>query len=265
MFRIDRRFVKLTASGVRKANSEEKREVDAEGEVPEAATSAELPEIPSYNDVYMQYETEAEAQAQEILTDAKTKAAQLIEDAQDEIEEQRQRAYDEGHAEGFSKGDLEGRQIHDDKLNEQLRENEDALKRVLDEIARERENTLATLEEEITTLSLEIVKKIINPAEEELNNVFTSLIKNALRQMPTDGKFIIRVAPNEYEKYFSSGSAAIELDSGTIVTATILRDVALEDGDCVIDTEDVTVNAGLPSQFNYVKLAFERANQYEPD
>ena len=260
MFRIDRRFVKLTAAKVNKQKAE-KQEVGAEGEDPEAATSAEVAQVPSYNDVYMQYQSEAESKAQEILDSANEKAAQILEAAQDELEEERKRAHDEG----FAEGEAEGKKIYETKLEEELREHEESLKNVLDEIARERENTFTQLEEEMVNLSLEIVKKIINPAEEELNNVYTSLIKNALRQMPTDGKFIIRVSPSEYEKYFSSGSAVIELDSGTTVTATMLRDVSLESGDCVIDTDDVTINAGLESQYKYVKLAFERANQYEPD
>ena len=111
----------------------------------------------------------------------------------------------------------------------------------------------------------EIVRKIINPPAEELDDVFISLIKNALRQMSTDGKIVIRVGAAEYERFFSSGAAEIELDSGITVKATVLRDVSLNDGDCIIDTDDVTINAGIDSQLQYVKIAFERANQYEPD
>ena len=115
------------------------------------------------------------------------------------------------------------------------------------------------------------VTKIVGLAVEatgpssKIGDIFTPLIKNALRQMSTDGKIIIRVGPTEYERFFSSGAAVIELDSGVTVTATILRDLALEEGDCIIDTEDVTVNAGIASQLNFVKISFERANQYEPD
>jgi len=261
LFRIDRRFVKLTASKANKLGAEKKREVGAEGEDPEAATFEKAAEVPSYNDVYTQYQSEAEAEVQEILDEANEKAAQIIEDAQNEIEQERKRAYDEGYAEG----ERDGKQLYETKLDEQLHNNEESLKNVLDEIARERENSFNELENDIVDLSLDIVRKIINPAQEELDNVYTSLIKNALRQIPTDGKFIIRVAPSEYDKYFSTGSAVLELDSGTTVTATMLRDVSLETGDCVIDTEDVTINAGLESQYKYVKLAFERANQYEPD
>ena len=89
--------------------------------------------------------------------------------------------------------------------------------------------------------------------------MFTSLIKNALRQVSTDGKIVIRVGPVEYERFFSSGSAVIELGSGVAVTASVLRDVTLEEGDCIIDTDDMTVNAGLESQLKYVELAFKEA------
>jgi len=98
-----------------------------------------------------------------------------------------------------------------------------------------------------------------------LGDVFTSLIKNALRQMPTEGRIIIRVGAAEYERFFSSGAAEIELDSGVVVKASVLRDVALNNGDCIIDTDDVTINAGLESQLQFVEIAFERATQYEPE
>ena len=83
--------------------------------------------------------------------------------------------------------------------------------------------------------------------------------------MSTDGKIVLRVGATEYERFFSLGATEIELDSGAIVKAAVLRDVSLSDGDLIIDTDDVTINAGIDSQLQYVELAFERANQYEPD
>jgi len=83
--------------------------------------------------------------------------------------------------------------------------------------------------------------------------------------MPTEGKIVLRVGSKEYERFFSSGAATLELDSGITVNASVIRDVSLNEGDLIIDTDDVTVNAGLDSQLQYVQIAFERANQYEPD
>jgi len=257
LFRIDRRLVNVSGIKFKKFDADDKSEVVAEGEVPDAATSAEA----MFNDYLSAAEREIQEQKDEILAKARDQAAQIILEARDDAEEERKRAWQEG----FEDGSDEGKRNYDEKIAEKIRADDETLKRVLDEIYEERERTYNEMEEEVTNLSIEIVRKIINPAEDALENVFTSLIKNALRQMSTDGKIVIRVGAAEYERFFSSGAAEIELDSGVTVKAAVLRDVSLNEGDCIIDTDDVTINAGLDSQLQYVKIAFERANQYEPD
>lgn len=256
-------------------------EVDAEGEIPDAETSAEayaetVPEPITEEEAIVNAEaiaknkvdeyltaarSETESKIEGILENARIEADNIISKARDEVDEERERA----KKEGFEEGAEEGRRSYDDKIAEKTREQDEELKRVLDEVYQDRERVYAELEGEVVELAVDIVRKIINPAEEALGDVFLSLIKNALRQMSTDNKVVIRVGPEEYERFFSSGAATIELDSGVTVKASVLRDVSLQEGDCIIDTDDVTVNAGVESQLQYVKLAFERANQYEPD
>ena len=257
MFRIDRRLVNLGSMKVNRFDAEEIPEVDAEGEVPDAAASAEA----VVNEYLTTARNETEAKINEILENARNEAEKIIMDARDEAEEEKKRAWQEG----FDEGSKEGKLSYDEKITEKIRKDDETLKRVLDEIYDERERTYKELEDETVGLAIEIVRKIINPAEEALGDIFTSLIKNALRQMSTDGKIVIRVGAAEYERFFSSGAAVIELDSGITVKASVIRDVSLNEGDLIIDTDDVTVNAGIESQLQYVKLAFERANQYEPD
>ena len=259
MFRIERRLVNLSGKKTTKPidDDDDITEVAAEDEIPDAAASAEA----MANEYISAARGEAEVEMEEILDEAREQAAKIIFKAREDAEEEHKRAWQEGYQEGSE----EGRRSYDEQTTEKIRQDDEALKRVLDEIYDERERTYAEMEEEVINLSLEIVRKIINPAEEALGDVYTSLIKNALRQMSTDGKIVIRCGPAEYERFFSSGAAEIELDSGAIVKATVLKDVSLNEGDCIIDTDDVTINAGVDSQLQFVKLAFERANQYEPD
>ena len=268
MFRIDRRLVNVKELKVDKfddmVDTDESPEVDAEGEPPDAAASAEA----AVNEYLSAARSETEAKISEaeekikvLIENARDEAAQILLEARDDAEEERQK----GYREGFDQGAEEGKRSFDEQLAEKIQEDDEALKRVLDEIYEERERTYKELEGETTNLALEIVRKIINPPDESLGDIFTPLIKNALRQMSSDGKIVLRVGPIEYERFFSSGAADIELDSGVTVKAAVLRDVTLNEGDLIIDTEDVTVNAGIDSQLQYVKLAFERANQYEPD
>jgi len=259
LFRIDRKNVNVSRVKFKNFDDEDGvSEVDAEDEdIPDAATSAEI----MVNDYLRAARSETETKMEQILENAREQAAQIILDARDEAEEERQR----GFREGFEEGSEEGRRIYEEKTEAKIREDDETLKRLLDEMYEERERTYNALEGEVTNLAIEIVRKIINPAQDEIDNVYMSLIKNALRQMPNEGKVVLRVGAKEYQRFFSSGAAKIELDSGATVTASVLRDVSLTDGDCIIDTDDVTINAGINSQLQYVKLAFERANQYEPE
>lgn len=320
MFRIDRRFVKLTGTRVAARTAfEDKKEAGAGGESPEkdAAASDEIIaallastdvhaaaeaaaaaafeadgdigdsdeadtdtdadtesddifDDPAENEaedrarLYMvQAEKAIEEREEKIITEAHAQAAKIIEDAEHDAKEIRERAREEGYAEGFEegkqKGEEEGRHAFDDELAEKLAQDTQELKNVLDEVARERARLESEQEADTVALALEIVKKIIKPAEEELGTVFSSLIKNAFRQLPSEGKFVIRVAQSEYDRFFPSGVGEIELDSGAKVTATVLRDAALEEGDLIIDADEVTVNAGIDSQLKYVQLAFEEA------
>jgi len=198
---------------------------------------------------------------EQLLNEAREHGARIILEAREELEEERKR----GFKEGFEEGSVEGKRTYDEKLKDKIREDDKALKHVLNEIYREQELMRGEMEEEVVNLALDIVKKIINPTQEAISDIFLLLIKNALRQTPVDGKIVIRVGPVEYERFFSSGAATIELDSGITVNASVIRDISLNEGDCIIDTDDVTINAGIESQLQFVKLAFERANQYEPD
>jgi len=209
--------------------------------------------------------SKAERLAETIVNDAKTKAELIVIDARNEAstlllsmreqaEEERIRAWQEGFADGSEKG----RHSFDERLAERLRADSESLKRVLDELYDERARTYDGLEEGARALVLEIVRKVINPAEEELGTVFESLVKNALSQLSPDKKVVIRVSPAEYERFFASGNASFKLDSGATVTASVLRDPALGAGDCIMDTEEATINAGLESQLKYIKLAFDQ-------
>jgi len=263
LFRIDRRFVNVSGVKFNKLDADDEiPEVGAEGEIPDAATSVDA--AYSVDDAIKEYlettKSETETKIEAILDNAREQAAIIVQEAKDEAEAELKRGWEKG----FDEGSQEGKRKYEEMTEAKIREDDEALKRVLDELYEERERTYKGLEEEATTLAVEVVRKIINPAEEELENVYISLIKNALRQMSTDDKIVLRVSPNEYERFFSSGAATIELDSGATVKAAVLRDVSLDNGDLIIDTENVTINAGIESQLKYVQLAFERANQYEP-
>ena len=242
-------------------------------------STAEAESKAKAHELIKEAEAKATAGAEKIIVDARQAAETVIRSAREQAEQERSRARKEGYDEGVQ----EGKRSYDERLeekmhelkdeyekktrevedayDEKIREDDDKLKRVIEELYDERTRTYDELEEQVVGLALDIVRKVINPSAEELGGVFEMLIKNALKQINPDGKVIIRVGPAEYERFFSSGSAFFELDKGVTVTASVLRDLSLEEGDCIIDMEGETINAGLDSQLKYIKFAFDRIDR----
>jgi len=256
LFRIDRNYVNLAATRLVQVDNGEGTEAGAVGESLYAAASATY---------ISQAQAQAQAHAQEILAEAQEQAATLLQQAKDEIatlivttrdqaEEDRLRSVQEG----YSEGKAEGGRFYDEQLAAKIREDDEMLKRVISEVYSERERIFESLEDEVVTLSLDIVRKVIHPADEQIGGVFEPLVRNALKQMTPNEKVIIRVSPAEYERFFSSGSAVFKLESGAVINASIMRDASLNERDCIIDAEDETINAGFESQLKYVKLTFDK-------
>ena len=252
MFRIDRNLVNLATA--RYVNVEGEAAAGAEGVPPDASASAAymMAQAQQTAEQAQQTVADAEATAAKILDTARDEAALLMVTSRDEAEERRRKAWQEGYADGAK----EGKSAFEEKYEQKVREDEEMLKRVVSELYDERERMYEGLEDEVVALTFQIAKKVFGMAGDEDEKLFESLIRNALKQVAPEGKIIIRVSPAEYERFFSSGSAVFELDRGITLTTSILRDTALEKGDCIIDTEDETINAGIDTQLEAIRLAF---------
>jgi flagellar biosynthesis/type III secretory pathway protein FliH len=198
---------------------------------------------------------------QVLLDEAKHKAKHIIEAAQKEASEiisagkaEAANIFAASREKGYSEGHLEGKKSFDAKIIE----NEDSLKRVIEALHEEKAQTFAGMEDELIKLSMEIVRKIINPAEEAAGGVFESLIRNALRQIAPDDRIMLRISSDDYERFFPEGNALFEFSNGVTVSAAILKDLSLNEYDLIIDKNDSTIDAGLDTQLRLIELAFQR-------
>ena len=254
MFRIDRNLVNLASARSVYVDGDDAA-TDAEGAAaPDAAAAAA-----SAAHIVQELIRNAEVKAEGILENARKEVAALMLSSREQADEERRQALQEGYIEGSK----EGRRAYEEKYAKKSREDDESLKRVIAELYEERKRTYDGIEDEVVGLAFEIVKKVIGQAEDEVGGVFESLIRNALKQIAPEGKIIIRVSPAEYERFFSSGSAVFELDKNVTVAAAVLRDASLEQGDCLIDAEDETINAGLNTQLDYIKIAFTEVKGQE--
>ena len=207
---------------------------------------------------------ELEAQVQEklaeteeiagvMLAEAETKARQIVRNAEAEASGIIEKAVEKGYSDGAQKAEKE--------MQTRFEHQTEALQNIIMQIGEARESMIDELEDEIISLVLETAKKVINIELEKNDKVFVDVIQNALSQIKREGKIVIRVGQDDYARYFSSGSAEFILDNERIRT-TVIDEPLYEKGDCVIESEGETVNAGISSQLKHIELAFRSEESY---
>jgi flagellar biosynthesis/type III secretory pathway protein FliH len=209
---------------------------------------------------------EKEEQLRDRTREAEKKAAAILQSAEKKAGEILRRAEAAAagiQAEAEKAGYRDGRRAAEEETRARLSKQAEALEHLILEAGTARETMLEELEGEIITLVMETAKKVINIELERDDTLFMELVRNALGKMKKEGKLILRVSSEDYASLFSAGSAEFIIDNEHIRT-TVIEEPLFRKGDCVIDSEGETVNAGISSQLRYIEYAFRNAESCSP-
>lgn len=184
----------------------------------------------------------AEEKVSQIVRQAEAEAARIIEEAEEK---------------GYRNGAMKAEQEIQTRLGEQLK----VLQNLITQVGAGRDAMIDELEDEMIALVFEIVKKVINTQIEKDDKIFVDLVQNVLSQMKREGKIIVRVNQDDYTKFFNSGSAEFIFNNERI-KITVIEEPLFEKGDCVIESDGETVNAGINSQLKYIEFAFRNKESH---
>ena len=188
----------------------------------------------------------ARQRADEIRAQAQAEAESMIRQAEAEKAPLFEAAKEQGRAEGYSAGSREAAQACSAATAE--------IRQLLQKIGDERNAVIDSLEAEIITLVLKISEKVINVQLEKDDKTFVELIQAALARLKGAGKVLIRVSPEEYSRIFSAGLEQLVLDGGE-KNVSVVQQPQFERWDCVLETEEETLDAGVGAQFRRIALA----------
>lgn len=249
LFRIDRTLVNMESI---EANVEKKREDDSAciQSAPVSITKEGTPPLDNA-DMDSQRRKQATAIAEEIINQAAVKAKAIIQEAEAEAMEIKKLARKRGYDEGINKAE--------EAIEAAVEKDNELLKRAIYRIEETRREILDSMENEMLRLTFSIVRKVFSQISKSDSSLFESMITNALKQMKKEGKITIRVSKEEYERFFSSGDASFVIGD-RLMTASVLPDTNLNSGDCIIESEGETVNAGIDCQLKNIEIAFRQAD-----
>jgi flagellar assembly protein FliH len=196
---------------------------------------------------------EIEKVAEDIISEANKKTKDIMRQAEVKAAEIAKKAEDKGYREGAA--------IAEKEKEAQFHNNIKALQSLIEQVGGTRTAIIDELEDDIITLVLDTAKKVINMELEKNDKVFVELVQNALGQMKREGKIVVRVGPDEFSSLFSSGNAEFLLDNERIRTS-VVEEPMFGRGDCVIESEGETVNAGINSQLKHIEFAFRNDESF---
>ncbi len=184
---------------------------------------------------------EAELEADRIMEEARQEAAG---EAQKIAEEARQK----GYAEGMDAAAEQGRDI--------LAQAEEVRR----EAQREHEELIAGMEEEMLSLVMDIARKVVAGELGTGQDVIIRLIRDALPKCSGKDGAVLRVSPEDAENLAVNRDEFLSGTEGAD-SLEIKKDSTLHKGDCIIETQFGSVDAGVNTRLDKIEEAFNEELQ----
>ncbi|MCI9315168.1 MAG: hypothetical protein HFI57_09360 [Lachnospiraceae bacterium] len=200
---------------------------------------------------------EIQAQAQEMIDDARSQIEDMQRAAQQEIEMQRRQALEDANRTGYDEGYRQGLSEVDD------------MKRALAEERRQMEAEYDQLVEQLEPVFIdtitEIYSHIFGIELADNRDILVHLIDSTLRQVESSKTFIVHVSREDYPFV---NIRKQELAEGAVAgkgMVEIIEDIALGQGACLIETDGGIFDCGVDTQLQELTnklrvLSFEKAN-----
>lgn len=172
-----------------------------------------------------------------IIKDAETRAAEIIRKAEEQYELRRKEGYETGLVEGQM----------------------EIAEKMMDTVAAS-VDYLSDVEATVVDVVTKSVRRVLG--EMDSSERITSVVQNALAVARTQSKVTVRVSPNDLESV-QSQLDAITRPYPTITLIDVVADSRLEPGGCILETAIGIVDAGVETQLQAIERSLARAVQGE--
>ena len=204
-------------------------------------------------------EEKATAAAENILRNAQAEADQLLADAMKETARMKSIAAEEAETlkrQAIAEGSQQGLAEANRQMLDQLQQTAEHCNELLATATQEAKQIVLAAERQIIELVMTITRKIISDELEERPEIILGVVREALGRVRDQDHLNIHVSLDDYERILQSRN---ELQSivGSEKSFTITADTVLERGGCLIETSFGTVEAGIDTQLESIRKAFQ--------
>ena len=191
----------------------------------------------------------AQAEADEIIESAREQADQIVVDARSQADDVRAQA----HEEGFEAGKEEGIQAGTEETNRIREELEDERKQLEDEY----NQMVADLEPKFVHVVCELIEKLTGVVVEDQEELILHLIKAGLSDVRKGAdRIIVRISPEDAPIVEQHKKELLE-SVAEGVTIDIMPQESMEKNDCIIETDNQMLDAGIKTQLENMVTAIK--------
>ncbi|MFZ5975290.1 MAG: FliH/SctL family protein [Bacillota bacterium] len=187
-------------------------------------------------------------QAEDVLLKAQKEAEGILLKTQKEADVLKKEAWQEG----YQLGREEAQEIVDDAQKARKAE----MERFMEQLRQTRDEILSGMEAEIIDFCMTVAEKVVSAALDRDDALFLSIITNALQKIRREGRVIVQVNPEDFQRYFESDTARFAVQ-GEEVTVSVTGNNRLKKGGCIVETDSDRVDTGVDTLFGGIRQALK--------
>lgn len=180
-----------------------------------------------------------QAQADEILAQARAEADEILAQARAEAGQVTDAAREDGIQQGRAQAEQEAEELRQ-RLQQEFDTNRQQLEAQYDEMK-------AQLEPELVDVLMKVFTNAIQVIGEEDQEVILHLVNHVLHDSDMDSDFVVKVGPDDY-KFLTQNQGKIYMSVNNDIQMEIVEDSGLEKNQCLIETATGVINCSLDIQ-----------------
>jgi flagellar assembly protein FliH len=186
------------------------------------------------------------------LDGVRQQADQVVNRAQHEAEQTRQRIQEDSRKKGYADGQREIQQVVERKLGEQLATLLPALAATIQEIQHAKQAWMTHWESSAVRLATAIAERIIRREIEQKPEITLGLVRESLELAAGSSKVRVLLNPKDHEALQPQADALIRDMSG-LGACELIADPAVTAGGCRVETDFGTIDQQMETQLKRIE------------
>ena len=198
---------------------------------------------------------EAKVNAEIIRQEAQAEHDRLLELAQQQIAELKEKAQQDGRKEGYEAGHEDGEQKVRGEMEAAIRTANAQAEKTLRDAKEASADYVQKAEKDITTIAMSVVEKILPQHFIDVPQVILPLVREAILKVKDQKELLIHVPPASYDLVLMARGEFRTLLTYGDATIEVLSDDSMKPGDCLVEPPSGSVDARLATQIEMLKQA----------